>query len=356
VATAPTPAEIRLAQRLRGLRDDASLTQAQLAAAFAEEQPVVAGTVSLWENVKRPAAPPSARLDAYARFFATERSWRGPTPRLIPLSEFTPEELRRRDELEDELGRLVDAVRELHEPSTSARYWRFDDDGPVTIICPDLPADAEGPLASPSNPNFTNLHRFADLDALIELHGHIRAENAPDYGVFFKRASEVNSDDLSSHVVLLGGIAWNEVTKTLLRYLVRLPVGQLNDPKVTTGEVFSARVGEKSQIFYPSWSPDDPDQLTEDVALLARLANPFNVSRTLTICNGIHSRGVLGAVRALTDARLREPNENYIAERFPDGEFALLLRVPVVNGQALSPDIRNSHNRLWEWPARVARG
>jgi hypothetical protein len=224
----------------------------------------------------------------------------------------------------------------------------------MTIICPDAPPAAEGPLASPADPNYTNLHRFADLDALIELHGHIRAENSPDYGVFFKRASEVKADDLSSHVVLLGGIAWNDVTRTLLRYLTRLPVSQVEDERVPTGEVFSARVGRDTQRFYPQWSPDDASKLTEDIALLARVPNPFNESRTLTICNGVHSRGVLGAVRALTDARLREPNEAYLAERFPRGEFALLLRVPVVQGEALSPDIRNKDNRLWEWPSGSA--
>ncbi len=92
-------------------------------------------------------------------------------------------------------------------------------------------------------------------------------------------------------------------------------------------------------------------ELTEDIALLARLENPFNSNRTLTICNGVHSRGVLGAVRALTDARLRESNETYLAEHFPDGEFALLLRVPVVDDVTLSPDIQHEHARLYEWPS-----
>jgi transcriptional regulator with XRE-family HTH domain len=350
VAATPTPAEIRLAQKLRQLRDEVGLTQAALAAAFAAEQPVGAGTVSLWENTKRPAAPPDSRLEAYARFFATARSWEG-RPHLVPLQELKPDELRRMDELEKELRHLVEAVRgpESQDSSASPRYWFFDDQGPVTIICPEAPDSAKGPLADPVDPNFTNLHRYADLDALIELHGHIRAENSPDYGVFYKLASEVDSDDLSSHVVLLGGIAWNDVTRTLLRYLTTLPVRQLEDEQVTTGEVFSARVGKEPKRFYPQWSPDNPDVLSEDVALLARVANPFNVSRTLTICNGVHSRGVLGAVRSLTDARLRESNEAYLADRFPDGEFAVLLRVPVVRGAALTPDIRNKENRLWEW-------
>ena len=68
--------------------------------------------------------------------------------------------------------------------------------------------------------------------------------------------------------------------------------------------------------------------LAEDVGLLARVPNPLNSSRTLTICNGIHSRGVYGAVRSLTDAQLRESNERYISANFGDsGSFAILMSV-----------------------------
>ena len=74
--------------------------------------------------------------------------------------------------------------------------------------------------------------------------------------------------------------------------------------------------------------------------------NPFQSSRTLTICNGIHSRGVLGAVRCLTDERVRDANERYLAERFTGGRFALLVRVPVVTNETLSPDLQNRSTRL----------
>jgi hypothetical protein len=69
------------------------------------------------------------------------------------------------------------------------------------------------------------------------------------------------------------------------------------------------------------------------------------------MCNGIHSRGVYGAVRCLTDRRVREANEQYLAERFPNGRFALLLRVPVVTNETMSPDLTNPTARLFEWPA-----
>ena len=50
--------------------------------------------------------------------------------------------------------------------------------------------------------------------------------------------------------------------------------------------------------------------------MLARLPNPYNVLRTLTYCNGIHSRGVLGAVRCLIDPAVRDDNERYLEETF----------------------------------------
>ena len=89
-----------------------------------------------------------------------------------------------------------------------------------------------------------------------------------------------------------------------------------------------------------------------DVGYIARLRHPFKRNRTLTICSGIHTRGVYGAVRCLTDASVRDENEKYIADRFPDGEFALLLRIPIVEGETVSPDLQNPESRLFEWPSR----
>ncbi len=87
----------------------------------------------------------------------------------------------------------------------------------------------------------------------------------------------------------------------------------------------------------------------DDVAQIVRLRSPFQSSRTLTICNGIHSRGVLGGVRCLTDKLVREANERYLIQRFPEGHFAILVRVPVVSNASLSPDLQDPYARLYEW-------
>lgn len=354
-----TPGALQLAQRLRTLRSEARLTQEDLARVFSADGQAVSGAaVSSWERTKRPAPLPESRLEPYARLFTLH----GSPPQLVPVDELTPEQQERRDQLVEDLRLLLEQARggataaEAVRVSTY-RSWFFGDDGPVVIIAPDAPPAAQGPLSDESNPNYTALHRFADQDALVELHGHIRAENDPSLPVFFKRASMVTADDLSGHLVLLGGIGWNPVTRRLLRQLSRLPVRQLEVPELNSGEIFAVGHGAAERRFLPVWSPTSDvaePELVEDVALLARVPNPFNSSRTLTLCNGIHSRGVLGSVRALTDGRIRESNEAYLARHFPKGEYGILVRVPVFNGATLSPDLQDPANILYAWPEESA--
>jgi hypothetical protein len=213
---------------------------------------------------------------------------------------------------------------------------------------------------------------------LIELWGHIRALN-PELQVAHRLPEKALPVDLSGHLVVLGGIVWNNVAHQLQQVLNDLPIQQVVVPDLVNGEIFRLPDGQE---FRPVWGEleeilgESPSKakikaeqtedvwrdgkrrsLLEDVAFLARVPNPFNHRRTLTVCSGIYSRGVLGAVRALTDIAVRKRNEAYIAGRFPGGSFALLMRVPLVNGEAVSPDLENPENRLYEWsPTDEAAG
>jgi hypothetical protein len=247
-------------------------------------------------------------------------------------------------------GELLDLREEARKPTLRPevavrRSWHFADPGPVTIVCAQLPPENTGSFANPADPNYTELQSFADLDALIELHGHVRAEN-PAMQVYFKAAPRVVPDDLSGHVVLLGGTVWNEVTQSLYD-LADLPIKQVPDPQVDTGEIF---VADKKK-FLPKWSDKPRKALTEDVGLLVRVPNPLNSSRALIVCNGVHSRGVLGAVRSLTDAMLRDSNEQYIARNFANSSsYAIVMRVPIIGGQAMTPDFNSPGSVLHQWP------
>jgi len=340
---------VRLARTLRDLRESAwpgeELTQLQLAKALSVESRVAPATVSSWESLSSPKTPTPARLSSYARFFATKRSLEG-GPHLIAEKDLRPDELERFRELEDQLLGLLNSS----EPRSTFAF----EDGPVTIICPEAPEGERGPLAYGDNANYTKLLRYADQDALIELWGHVRAEN-PELDVRHCLPQEVTADDFSSHVILIGGVGWNHVTRRFLTELDKVPISQFEDERLKTGDVFRVKDEDGERVFFPEWDEqaEGRGELIEDVAMVARLRNPFKVSRTLTICNGVHSRGVLGAVRCLTDKRVREANEKYLAERFADGTFALLVRVPVLRLEALSPDLQNPDTRLYEWPPKT---
>jgi hypothetical protein len=359
VESGPTGAGA-LAGRLRELRrsgfPDAKLTQAQLARALSGDEPVADSTLSSWENTKAPTPPPHSRLRAYARFFATERSLEG-EPHLVPPDELSPSEQQARDKLERELFALRD---DAGGPASARRFWRFD--APVTVICSDLRKSDElvlGPLSEEDNPNYAELYSFGDLDALFDLYGHLRATN-PDTYIPLRRGA---TGDLLNHLVVLGGIAWNEVTRRLNDKLA-LPIRQVKDVKIPSGEIFVTEDSSgNSKQFLPVWENDNtgtsemPGVLLEDVGMLARLPNPYNTPRTLTYCNGIHGRGVLGAVRCLTDPAVRDDNEQFLEETFPGSDhFIILMRVPVLGGQTISPSLKSPDTVLFRWTGKSQQG
>ncbi len=356
-----SPEATRLARRLRQLREqhwpDARLTQKTLAGAFSAEEALAPATVSSWESGSAPKLPPRHRLRAYARFFATPRSVETVVPKLLPFEELTPDEQAVCKKLETELLKLRSQAAEDESPGEDeiapGRSWHFTDTGPVTLVCAQLPDDQTGPLARPYDPNYTELQAFADIDALVELFGHIRAEN-PHMTVHFKIPPRIDHDDLTGHIILIGGVVWNEITDRLSEE-ARLPVRQFPHPEVPTGEIFIAEVDGEEREFRPKWKINDPKLLAEDVGLLARVPNPLNSNRTLTICNGIHSRGVYGAVRSLTDTHLNDANERYISANFGNStSFAILMSVKVINNRTMTPDFAGRGVVLYRWSQDAA--
>ena len=112
---------------------------------------------------------------------ATVAPWSlAPEPALVPLDSFTPEEQATYKELLGKLLRLHSAARGGTVPEAlivTRRSWHFTDSGPLTLVCAQLPKEEASPLGDPANPKYTQLLGFADLDTMVELHGHIRAEN-----------------------------------------------------------------------------------------------------------------------------------------------------------------------------------
>jgi transcriptional regulator with XRE-family HTH domain len=348
----------RLARRLRELRTEGlsgrHLTQGELAKALGTSVPLI----SSWESRKNPKLPTRERLKAYANFFATERSVAQEPYRVLPTAQLTSEERARRDELLQELSDLRDGAQGREPHATAAAdpfggsYWRFPADEDVTIVCSALPPSylQSMPYSDPDDPDYVELYRYADLDALLELFGHLRATN-PTSDVRVRAPADLKDDDYTSHLVLLGGIDWNTTTAEMLRRL-DVPVQQLARESEAVSGGFQVTQGEEQRKFAPKLGvKDGREVLVEDVAHFFRAPSPFNERRTVTVCNGMYARGTFGAVRALTDAHFRVRNENYLRTRFAGKDtVSILSRVKVFLGKVVTPDWNSPDDLLHEWP------
>jgi hypothetical protein len=240
------------------------------------------------------------------------------------------------------------------EKSLSSGPWRYADGNAITIVCARWPARmlAEMPYTDIDDPDYIELLTYSDLDALFELHGHLRAAN-PGNQVNLRMADKLTSDDYTSHLISLGGVDWNSVTSTTMQRLP-LPVRQIADWGTPGEQYFQVEENDEIIKHKPELEENAAQPkgiLRVDVALFARAVSPFNQKRTVTICNGMYGRGTYGVVRALTDARFRDRNSEYLQTRFGDVEtYCILTRVPIVNGVTLTPDWTASEYKLFEWP------
>jgi hypothetical protein len=352
-----------LAARLKELRDqhwpDLRITQPQLAVALGG---LSVPLISSWESLTNPRIPPVHRLEAYARLFATRRSFESDAPRLVERASLTDAERRALNELTSELMRLrgrameaastdVPGVRSLSE-SIGSSLWSFNDGGTVTAVCAKVPQDMldKMPYTDVNEPDFIELLTYSDLDSLFELYGHIRAAN-PGSHVYRRIANELKDNDYHTHLAVLGGVDWNPLTRTILEKL-QLPVRLVADWSTEGAQYFEVEINGETERYRPVLRTSGGQEvLEEDVALFARASSPFNRARTVTICFGMYGRGTYGAVRALTDAEFRDRNTDYLSTRFGDCDsYCVLTRVQIVNGATLTPDWSSGEHTLFEWP------
>lgn len=390
-----------LARRLRALREeqwpDLKITQSQLGQALGGVKSLSVPLISSWESQTNPKIPPYFRLEGYAQLFATRRSFDGGRPRLIKPDDMDAAEQQAMAELRQELGQLrtgalraasgsglglasaalpaavagaapmgvsqlpaaagLDRVEAAQMDKVSVSLntgpWRFRDGKTVTLVCAQLPGNlrAAEQYTDLDSADYIQLYTYSELDALFELHGHLRAAN-PANQVDLRIADSLTPDEYTSHLVSLGGIDWNAATRSLLQEL-QLPVSQIANwgkDGAPDNVYFESDDGQK---FRPELDVIRGKKILQfDVALFARAVNPYNKQRTVTICTGMYGRGTYGAVRALTDAKFRDRNTGYVNTRFGESSsYCIVTRVPVVNGATITPDWTEDDFKLFEWSA-----
>ncbi|HEY7272448.1 MAG TPA: helix-turn-helix transcriptional regulator [Actinoplanes sp.] len=338
-----------LAARLKELRlggwNGMPLTQPALGKALRASVPLL----SSWENGK--GLPPVARLDAYARLFAIRRPPADGKPRVPSADQLDDEERATYERLLQELIGLRDQMERTG--GTPASPLQFPPGQAITIVCSELPARIRSqlPYSSPDDPDYVQSYKYGDLDPLIELLPRVGALN-PTSSITVGVLSELSLDDLTAHLIALGGVDFNLVTKETLIDLNYVPVRQLGRETERDSGGFSVRTPTGRRSLTPRLSGERENAtLQEDVAHFLRAPNPYNRERTLTFFTGMYSRGSYGAVRALTDPKIQERNAAYIARRFAGAQtYSIVSRVKIVANEVVVPDWTLDEIRLHEWP------
>jgi transcriptional regulator with XRE-family HTH domain len=335
----------RLAERLRDLREQERLTQKQLAGVLGGSD----ATISLWEKPGSDRLPPAPRLAAYARLFCTSRSFAGDRPRLLGSGELTEQEHERESELYDELIALRERAQSTNDPATAegqrSAIWHFPDPIAVSIVCSD--AVDPPPYAQHVHLNYSRYAKYADLDALVEVFGQVKADN-PERMIRILPTARLAQDFALNHLILIGGAASDAAS--LFAKDIPLPTPEEIPGTDPVTHLFKCTVGDETLGFKSTWGEDG--SLVQDVGLIARSPHPIIPGATVTLLSGITSRGVHGAALCFIDSHLRDANERYLENAFGNVEsFCILMNIPVQNDVALPPNLWRENTSLYEWSA-----
>lgn len=344
----------RLSERLRDLREREfePLTQKQLARVLAGREPLSSPTVSLWEKADSDRLPPAARLAAYARLFCTSRSFASAEPCLLSDDELTERERAREAELYGELMALREQAQSTEAAAASPvrtvlerrdSLWHLPGQAAISIICSDA---ADPPAyADPSHLNYSRYARYADLDAVVEVYGQVKADNPETPMIRLLSPHELVRDFALNHLVVVGGAAVYDVANYFAQ---GIPLPEAESIPGTGTHLFRCRVGSEEKIF--TSSRDDDGVLTEDIGMIARGRHPNVPDRTVIVLSGITSRGVHGAALGFINRHVKTGNEGYIREAFGHADaFCMMVRVPVWENVALPPNLWRPDARLYEW-------
>lgn len=270
---------------------------------------------------------------------------------MLSVDELTPQELDRREELRRELLGLRDWAESHQGAPSSSRpesMWHFPDGSRITLVCYRLPPDLRPPQADPGNLNYVRFSGLADLDSLIDVYGAIKSYN-PTSRVVIMAAEDLRQRDVANHLVVIGGLAWKTVQPWFQR-IFPIPI-RAEDPAVRGAIVVDDPDSGEREFKYTL----DDGVLVEDVGFFARGENPAAPLRTLTIIGGITTRAVHGVARCFIDNEMRGRNEEYLNPRFSEGStYCIVMRVPVVNRDPLTPDLSITENRFFEWSSHSA--
>lgn len=198
------------------------------------------------------------------------------------------------------------------------RVWGIKDGEKVTIVCSEL--DDPEKRQNLEEREYIYSLKYGDLDAYIEVLVTLLSLY-PSLKLRVISVGEINhtKQDLSTHIVVVGGPDYNELTKKILktdktRFNYKSPYLEISSETYPDEIVIFDKITNKE---YCSLTDD------EDFGYFEQLPNPYNPENKVILLGGCHTIGVTGAVKAFSSG---------ISD---DGKISKIV-------------LRNSKN-IWKW-------
>lgn len=208
------------------------------------------------------------------------------------------------------------------------RFWGLERGRRIDIVCSEIPPEERPAFASPDDRNYLRYAKFADLDSLVYVRGHL-TQAFPSVAVRDFSPSEY-FDTESDALVVIGGPPWNAKYR---EFLPQLPfffepheLGE-DDPLVVP-QLDGLSMG-------PRWTQNR--ELLEDLAIFTRLT--LFQGTSVFLLGGCLTLGVLGAAKCFLQAERGAGNVRYITDLVGSDDFVLVTEASRVGGITDTADL-----------------
>jgi len=241
--------------------------------------------------------------------------------------------------LQQEVLRAVSHAR-IHEELVY-QFWFPRETSTIWVVCPQI--DEPGEFADRSSADYTYLDNLGDTDALLEVMVFL-SQYYPNATIERFSSDDLPEGHTSSNLVVIGGPGSAEIRNEICRDMMSGMHSHVayspdcEQMKVTSvsGETIdlSAEYRENRE---GSGRQSSLGLLT-DWGYFARFNNPLNANATVVLINGIHTAGVVGAVRVFSERREALRNfDTVLASGIATTSFECYFEVPVLNAQVRVP-------------------
>lgn len=242
------------------------------------------------------------------------------------------------DSLQAVLARLLaDMERQQLVPENQVGlFTRIEPGEAVSIVCAEIPASLRPEYGQPSHRDFLRYATFADVDALIQLMVWFAA--AKHRAVHAYTSQQLPEDAIGSHLLVVGGPAWNTLARSLYRE-IDLPVEHRDGGPGNPDPIIERATGE-------TWLPEILPEggVVSDVGLVAQVRSPYHPERSVTIFGGILTHGVEAGVKVFTSPAVRTQNWDLVRslQESPGEGFCVVFRSRVFANNNVPPDLSES--------------